>query len=35
LFYNSDNADQIQVAIEGLSDEGKPGTYLKTFGEKE
>ncbi len=35
LFYNSDNAEQIQVAIEGLSDEGKPGAYLKTFGDKE
>jgi len=35
IFYNSDNAKQLQVAIEGLSDGGKPGTYLKTFGEKE
>ncbi|MCK5443748.1 MAG: TonB-dependent receptor plug domain-containing protein, partial [Maribacter sp.] len=35
LFYNSDNAEQIQVAIEGLSAQGTPGAYLKTFGEKE
>ena len=35
LFYNSDHAEQIQVDIEGLSAGGKPGTYLKTFGEKE
>ncbi len=35
LFYNSDNAEQIQVAIEGLSMQGVPGAYLKTFGEKE
>lgn len=35
LFHNSDNAEQIQIVIEGLSDEGKPGAYLMTFGEKE
>jgi TonB-dependent receptor-like protein len=35
LFYNSDNAEQIQVAIEGLSDGGTPGTYHKSFGDKE
>ncbi|MCK5443161.1 MAG: Plug domain-containing protein, partial [Maribacter sp.] len=35
LFYNSDNAQKIQLSIEGLSDKGKPGAYLKTFGEKE
>ena len=33
IFYNSDNAQQIQVAIEGLSNYGIPGAYLKTFGE--
>ena len=35
MFYNSDNAEQIQVAIEGLSQNGTPGTYLKLFGEKD
>jgi hypothetical protein len=35
IFYNSDNAQKIQVAIEGLSAEGTPGAYLKTFGDKE
>ena len=33
-FYNSDNAQQIQVAIEGLSNYGTPGAYLKTFGKR-
>jgi len=33
-FFNSDNAEQLQVQIEGLSDDGIPGTYLKTYGEK-
>lgn len=35
LFYNSDNAQKIQLSIEGLSDGGKPGVYLKTFRQKE
>lgn len=30
-FYNSDDAKQIQLSIEGLSDQGLPGTYLETF----
>lgn len=33
-FFNSDNAEQLQVQIEGLSDDGIPGAYLKTYGEK-
>ncbi len=33
LFYNSDNAQKFQLSIEGLSDGGKPGVYLRTFGE--
>lgn len=35
LFYNSDNAQKIQLSIEGLSNGGTPGAYLRTFGEKE
>lgn len=35
LFYNSDNAKQLQVAIEGLSEYGTPGAYLNTFGQKD
>jgi outer membrane receptor protein involved in Fe transport len=35
IFYNSDNAQEMQVAIEGLSTLGTPGAYLKTFGENE
>ena len=35
IFYNSDNAKQIQVAIEGLSEFGTPGAYLNTFGSKD
>ena len=35
IFYNSDNAKQFQVAIEGLSEYGTPGAYLKTFGQKD
>jgi carboxypeptidase-like protein/TonB-dependent receptor-like protein len=35
LFYNSDNAQKIQLSIEGLSAQGTPGAYLKTFGDKE
>ena len=35
LFYNSDNAKQIQVDIEGLSYFGTPGKYLQTFGVKD
>ncbi len=31
-FYNSDNADQIQVDIQGLSVYGTPGAYLEVFG---
>ncbi len=34
IFYNSDNAKQFQVAIEGLSEYGTPGAYIKTFGSK-
>ena len=30
-FFNSDNAKKLQVAIEGLSIYGTPGTYLRTF----
>ncbi len=33
-FYNSDITETIQVDIQGLSDYGIPGAYLKTFGEK-
>jgi len=33
-FFNTDSAKEIQVSIEGLSDDGLPGTYLKTFGTK-
>jgi hypothetical protein len=32
-FFNSDSAEEIQIAIQGLSDTGIPGTYLKTIGE--
>lgn len=32
-FFNSDNAHKIEIAIEGLSSSGVPGTYLQTFGE--
>ncbi|KAG1647862.1 hypothetical protein GQR58_030278 [Nymphon striatum] len=32
IFYNSDNAKQLQVAIEGLSNNGIPGAYVATFG---
>ena len=35
IFYNSDNAKQLQVAIEGLSEYGTPGAYLNTFGQKD
>lgn len=31
-FFNSDTAKELQVSIEGLSKNGTPGTYLKTFG---
>ncbi len=31
-FFNSDTAIEIQVSIEGLSENGIPGTYLETFG---
>jgi TonB-dependent SusC/RagA subfamily outer membrane receptor len=34
IFYNSDNAKQLQVAIEGLSEYGTPGAYLNTFGQE-
>jgi len=34
-FYNSDNADEIQVNIEGLSIYGYPGSYLKTYSSKQ
>lgn len=34
IFYNSDNAKQFQVEIEGLSNYGTPGAFLKTFGKK-
>lgn len=32
-FFNSDIAKQIQVEVEGLSPNGTPGVFLKTFGE--
>lgn len=32
-FFNSDEARQIQIAIEGLSIYGDPGVYLQTFSE--
>jgi protein involved in ribonucleotide reduction len=32
-FFNSDTAKQIQLSIEGMSSNGKLGTYLATFGE--
>ena len=32
-FFNSDNAHKIEIAVEGLSSSGVPGTYLQTFGE--
>lgn len=32
-FFNSDNANHIQIAIEGLSSFGVPGTCLQTLGE--
>jgi len=31
-FFNSDTAEEIQISIEGLSEDGVPGTYLETFG---
>ena len=31
-FFNSDQATQIQISIEGLSKTGIPGAYLKNFG---
>jgi len=34
-FYNSVNAKQLQVAIEGLSEYGTPGAYLATFKPKD
>ncbi|EAR02726.1 TonB-dependent receptor [Maribacter sp. HTCC2170] len=34
-FFNSDNARQFQVAIEGLSNQGTPGAYLNSFNEVE
>lgn len=34
-FYNSDNARQLQLSIEGMSSNGTLGTYLQTFDENE
>ncbi len=34
-FFNSDVAEQIQVELEGLSQDGRPGVFLQTFGETE
>jgi len=34
-FFNSDSAEEIQIAIQGLSDTGIPGTYLKTMGKED
>ena len=34
-FYNSDSAEEIQIAIQGLSETGIPGTYLKTIGKED
>ena len=33
-FFNSDHAERLQIAIEGLSIHGTPGVYLETFGSK-